>query len=166
LLPSSLKDLVRDSKTLSTKQRQRVVPAIKEVAIEWAIGQASVGEIEKHNILQATFLAMRRALGLLTQKYDMLLVDGNQQVAGYQGEQMTIISGDDHCYAIAAASIIAKEHRDEYMRQQSKIYPQYGFDHHVGYGTKVHLNSIIEHGICPLHRKTFAPVAKALQLTL
>lgn len=144
------------------RQRQQIVPIIKSIAQEAYIGEATVEEIEQINILNATFLAMKRALSGLKAKYDILLVDGNQEVAGYSGKQNTIIGGDNECFAIAAASILAKEFRDEYMRQQGEIYPQYGFDRHVGYGTRVHIESLKEHGLCPLHRKTFAPVAKVL----
>lgn len=156
------RDLIRDSKKLSATQRQAALPLIHQFAHHVCIGIAAVSEIEQLGIAPATFLAMRRALAQSQSTYDLLLVDGNQKVAGYQGAQEPIISGDNLVYAIAAASIIAKEHRDQHMREQADIYPNYGFDSHVGYGTKQHLTMIHQHGICPLHRKNFAPIRNAI----
>ncbi len=154
------KALIRDSKELSQAQRARIIPAIERSALAWHVAQASVEEIERLNIAQATFLAMRRALGRLTRAFDILLVDGKLRVAGHDGEQMTIVKGDSLCYSIAAASILAKEARDDYMRFQATRYPNYGFDSHVGYATKLHLAMIEQHGPCVLHRRNFDPIRK------
>lgn len=150
--------LIRDSKTLSLKQRQKILPIIKSISIDCEIGLASVREIEAYGILDATFLAMRRALHKCNKNYDLLLIDGKIKLRGYDKPQMAIIGGDGICYNIAAASIVAKIHRDELMWSQAKSYPHYGFDTHVGYGTKKHLAMIHEHGFCTLHRKNFAPI--------
>lgn len=155
-------DLIRDSKKLSTKQRQRIIPILHEIGTEIKTGKASVREIETYGILDATFLAMRRAIISCDKSYDMVLIDGNKTIPNYHGEQKAIVQGDLHCFCIAAASIIAKEARDDYMRKISKKFPNYGFEKHVGYGTKMHMESIESHGICPLHRKNFAPIAKRL----
>ncbi len=148
--------LIRDSKTLSHEQRSRVIPAIQDIAVEAGIGMADVSEVETLGIVQATFLAMKRALALCFQRYDILLIDGRAKITGYQGTQEAIIKGDSLCYAIAAASIIAKEARDDYMRHIASKFPLYGFDKHVGYGTNHHREMIRAHGLCPLHRRNFS----------
>ena len=158
-LPESERSLIRDSKQLSRQTRSKVIPIIEKVTIRWAIGIASVEEIERLNILQATFIAMRRAVSSADiAQHHLLLVDGNHKIAGYDGLQRPVVKGDSLCFSIAAASILAKEARDNYMRAQSEIYPNYGFDGHVGYGTPAHLEMIAAHGPCPLHRKTFEPI--------
>jgi ribonuclease HII len=158
-LDSKTKELIRDSKTLSKKQRAAIIPVLKEISISFAVGKASAREIEKKGIVPATFLAMHRAIAALEKPFKTLLVDGNQLLPEYRGSQRSIIKGDSLCFSIAAASIFAKEARDQYMTNQAKKYPQYGFETHVGYGTKKHIDSIIANGICPLHRKNFAPVS-------
>jgi ribonuclease HII len=151
------RDLIRDSKTLTPLQRARIVPVIQAIADEWYISSASVAEIESLGILKANFLAMRRALNQCHTDIDTLLVDGNLQVPGYNGHQMTVVKGDSLCFSIAAASILAKEARDRYMAKQATQYPHYGFENHVGYGTRQHLEMISKHGPCELHRRNFAP---------
>lgn len=151
--------LVRDSKTLSHEQRIKVLPFIKQVAIESYVGISSVEEIETLGIVPATFLAMKRALSQCSQTYDILLIDGRAKIPGVlQGisSQEAIIKGDSLCYAIAAASIIAKEARDAYMKDEAQKYPSYGFEKHVGYGTQFHRDMIKMHGLCPLHRRNFS----------
>ncbi len=165
-LPPKQLELIRDSKTLSSSQRARVIAFLDQVALDTCIGVSTVREIEKFGILEATFLAMRRAISKCSQSIDMLLIDGNQPLRSYAGEQRTVVGGDRYCFAIAAASIIAKEARDHYMRDQSLAHPVYGFDRHVGYGTKQHLQAIAEFGICTQHRKNFAPIANAERSSL
>ena len=152
--------LVRDSKELSSLQRARIIPILEKICVAWQISSATVLEIERHGIAPATFLAMRRALSRLTPAPDVVLVDGKMRISGYDGVQQTIIKGDSLCFAIAAASIFAKEARDDYMRFQAKQFPVYGFDSHVGYGTKRHLAMIEAHGICTLHRRNFEPIRR------
>lgn len=158
-LDNPSRNKIRDSKTLSSKQRQDLLALIGELSIDQAIGIGSEREIETVGILNATFLAMNRAIASLKKrKPDILLVDGNQTIRNQQLLQQTIVKGDSLCYAIAAASIVAKEFRDELMQKQSTSHPHWGFDRHVGYGTAEHLSAIRVHGICELHRRNFAPI--------
>lgn len=154
-LKPRVRQLIRDSKLLTKEQRAEIVPTIKEIALDWRVDAASVEEIEQLNIVNASFLAMRRALAQSRLKIDLVLIDGKLRLKGYDGPQRPIIGGDNLCYAVAAAAILAKETRDALMRSMADIYPQYGFESHVGYSTARHLASIEKHGICPLHRKTF-----------
>ncbi|RZA22461.1 MAG: ribonuclease HII [Proteobacteria bacterium] len=165
-LDEKLRDLIRDSKQLSSKQRAKIVPVIHEVALEYGVGSASTREIEDLGIVPATFLAMTRAYEQLKTPWDLLLIDGNQKHPNLPLEQMTIVGGDALCYAIAAASILAKEARDAVMRAAHEEYPQYGFADHVGYSTKAHLQALRTHGITPLHRRNYAPVRDLLPSTL
>lgn len=164
-LKSADRKLIRDSKLLSTAQRRYIIPMIKDVAIDWQVAWASVDEIERHGILPACFLAMRRALSACKTDFDLLLVDGKLPVKGYDGEQEMIVKGDNLCFSIAAASILAKEARDDFMRTQDIVYPYYGFADHVGYGTRQHIASITAHGICSLHRRNFDPIRSMLNGT-
>jgi ribonuclease HII len=165
-LEEATRDLIRDSKKLSAKQRQKIIPVLEQVCVEWGIGVATEREIETLGIVPATFLAMTRAYENLKEPYDLLLIDGNQKHPNMPMEQMTVVGGDALCYAIAAASILAKEARDAVMRLAHQSYPQYGFGDHVGYGTKSHLQAIEEHGITPLHRRNFAPIRNMVALEL
>jgi ribonuclease HII len=158
-LDSKAKLKIRDSKTLSANQRSSIVSLINEIALEHRIGVATAREIETVGILEATFLAMNRAISQLTKtRPEILLVDGNQKIKGQIVRQQTVVKGDSLCYNIAAASIIAKEYRDEFMRAKALELPAWGFERHVGYGTAEHLAAINTHGICDLHRRTFAPI--------
>lgn len=158
-LPDGERSLIRDSKQLSHEKRSQAILIIDKISIRQAVGIATVEEIERLNILQATFTAMKRAiLGANVSLGHLLLVDGNHRISGYDGLQRSIIKGDRLCFSIAAASIIAKEARDQYMREQAQYFPEYGFANHVGYGTPAHLAKIAEHGPCPLHRRTFEPI--------
>ena len=150
--------LLRDSKQLSRQQRAAMVPVIHDVALDWQVASASVEEIDGLGILQANVLAMRRCLALAGSPFDLLLVDGKLPVAGYAGRQQTVVKGDSLCYSIAAASILAKESRDAYMREQAELFPGYGFEQHVGYGTAQHLAMIDRLGVCRLHRRSFEPI--------
>ena len=155
------RSLIRDSKSLTHAQRQKSLLLIHKVAKTYAVGSADIREIESLGITQASFLAMRRALAKLTESFDVLLIDGKLYLPNVFVEQHAIIGGDASCFSIAAASILAKEARDELMREESPLYPAYGFDSHVGYATEKHLNAIHEHGPCAIHRKSFDPI-KAL----
>ncbi|NRA45835.1 MAG: ribonuclease HII [Oligoflexales bacterium] len=157
-LPAKVREKIRDSKKLSKKQRAEMISVIKEISQSWAVAFASVAEIEHLGIVGATFLAMRRSLKELSKPFDCLLIDGNRPLDGYDGEQKTIVKGDQLCYCIAAASILAKESRDQFMREQAETFPSYGFESHVGYGTKAHIEAVKKNGACSLHRRNFAPI--------
>ena len=162
-LPDKSLQLIRDSKKLSPRQRGLVVPLIESVASDWAIGSASVKEIEKLGIVGATFVAMRRALAELKVAFDLALVDGNQAIpepviVGKKIPQQTVVKGDHWCFAIAAASILAKENRDKFMHQLGDRLPAYGFGNHVGYGTREHIENLKIHGVTEWHRRGFEPV--------
>ena len=145
---------LNDSKKLSDKKRRELVPIIKEKAIAYGIAFADEKEIDTINILQATFLAMERAVGLLSVKPDMLLIDGNREKDfGIPAE--TIVKGDSRSISIAAASVLAKVTRDDLLLEMAEQYPQYGFEIHKGYGTKAHYQALTEFGPCPIHRMSF-----------
>ncbi|MCI7644408.1 MAG: ribonuclease HII [Lentisphaeria bacterium] len=147
-----------DSKQLTHQKRAELLAELKNhPAIEYGIGVVEVSDIDTLNILGATFEAMRRAVRTLKQ-VDYLLVDGNKIIPGLSCEQSAIVKGDARSASIAAASIIAKEYRDEIMRQYDLIYPGYGFAEHMGYGTKFHLDALKKLGITPIHRRSFGPV--------
>lgn len=145
---------VNDSKKLSEKKRDLLFDKIIDECVCYSIGTASEREIDEINILQATFLAMKRAVDGLEIKPDLALVDGNQ-IPPVNADVLTIVKGDGKSASIAAASIIAKVSRDRYMIELAKLYPQYEFERHKGYGTKLHYEKIAEYGICEAHRKTF-----------
>lgn len=145
---------VNDSKKITEKKREVLFDFVKENALAYGIGEASEVEIDEINILQATFLAMRRAVEALQPPADYALVDGNR-IQGLPIPAETVIGGDGKVLSIAAASILAKVTRDRYMREMAMQYPEYGFEKHKGYGTKAHYAAIEQYGICPLHRKTF-----------
>jgi ribonuclease HII len=154
-------NLIRDSKTLSSAQRQRAVQIIERVAMAQTIASASVREIEQIGILKATFLAMRRAITQIEEKQTIgiVAVDGHLKIEALSLPQMAVIKGDSKVFAIAAASIIAKEYRDQLMADYGQKNPGYGFEKHVGYGTAAHLAAIQKLGIHDLHRKNFAPIS-------
>ncbi len=164
-LATESRALVRDSKTLSRAQREKSLGFVKEIASSYATGRAEIDEIEGLGITKATFLAMQRALATLDESFDVLLIDGKYPLPDYSGEQLAIIGGDHSCFSIAAASILAKEARDEIMRFESDKFPGYGFDSHVGYATRHHLQAINDYGICSMHRKNFEPIKTLLKQT-
>ena len=143
-----------DSKKLSEKKREELFEQIKEKALCYGIAFADVEEIEELNILGATFLAMNRAFEMLSLKPEIALVDGNRD-PGLGLDTRLIVKGDSRCADIAAASILAKVTRDRYMLEMDRLYPQYHFEKHKGYGTKVHYAALREYGPCPIHRMTF-----------
>ena len=161
-LPANDLKLIRDSKTLSAKQRGDAIAILEGVALHRQTGSASAQEIDEIGIVRATFLAMRRCLPQYLAPQHVLLIDGKLKMPHYGGPQHAIIKGDSSCFAIAAAAIFAKEARDTFMREQAEEHPHWGFDSHVGYGTKTHLAALAQHGISPLHRRTFAPVNSLL----
>ena len=151
-----------DSKKLTALRRERLFDEIRAKALCCSIAQASVEEIDRLNILQATLLAMRRAVQGLRLKPALVLVDGNRlPVLDIPAE--AIVKGDALVPAISAASILAKVHRDRWCAEVHAQYPQYGFDAHKGYGTAAHLQALRAHGASPLHRRSFAPVAQQLE---
>lgn len=159
-LPEELIGCIRDSKKLSAKKRHTVSVALHQYA-QIGIGLASVEEIDTINILQATFCAMQRAFTTLEQDVDCALIDGNKAPA-LDCHTQTVIKGDQHSLSIAAASIIAKEHRDSLMQDLAKEYPVYGWESNAGYGTKTHMEGMNSHGVTPHHRRSFSPVSKLL----
>ena len=150
-----------DSKKLSAKRREALFDEIRAKALCCSIAQASVEEIDRLNILQATLLAMRRAVLGLRLPPKLVLVDGNRlPVLEIRSE--AIVKGDEKVPCISAASILAKVTRDRWCKQYHVEFPQYGFDQHKGYGTAEHLAALRQHGACPQHRKTFRPVREVL----
>ncbi len=148
---------VRDSKQLSAKQREALVPMIRAAAITWGLGRASAAEIDQINILQATFLAMRRAIASLDPAPGHCWVDGNRPIPGLGMLQTTLVKGDQHNVAIASASIIAKVDRDQQMIELAARYPGYQLERNKGYGSAAHRLAIATLGITPEHRRSFAP---------
>lgn len=147
---------VNDSKKLSPKKREELFDVIKTKAVGWAVGFATEQEIDKINILQATFLAMRRAVEALPTKPDLALVDGNRTPFLGDGiEVRTIIKGDGSSESIAAASIMAKVSRDRLMIKLDQLYPEYGFARNKGYETAEHVKALLQCGPCPIHRTSF-----------
>ena len=145
---------LNDSKKLSDKRRRELFPVIKGKALSYGIAFADHDEIDKINILQATFLAMQRAVDQLQVTPDLLLIDGNRSKDfGIKAE--TVVHGDSLSANIAAASILAKVTRDDYMIRMAEKYPEYGFEVHKGYGTKAHYAALTQYGPCPIHRASF-----------
>ena len=159
--PARQIDGLADSKTLSEDQRNRLTLAIKANSIAWAIGFASVGEIDRINILQASLLAMKRAVENLSFVPARVLVDGNHSPR-LKCPVTTIVRGDSLIPEISAASILAKTARDAEMLALHKRFPHYGFDRHKGYSTEQHITAIRIHGISEVHRRSFAPVRESL----
>lgn len=155
ILPSGLEiPGLTDSKKLTDKKRRELFPIIKEQAIAYGVGLASHEEVDEINILQATYLAMERALAQLTVRPDIALIDGNR-AKDFGLPVRTVVKGDSLSMNIAAASILAKVTRDDLMLEMAKEYPEYSFEVHKGYGTKAHYEALRQHGASPIHRKTF-----------
>lgn len=155
---------LNDSKKLTEKKREKLFVEIQEKALAWAIAEASAAEIDELNILQASLLAMRRAVEQLAIQPDHVLVDGNKVPQGLMMSCDAVVGGDALHAEISAASILAKVTRDHQMLQLDQQYPQYGFAKHKGYPTKAHFEAIAAHGVIAEHRRSFGPVKKALGL--
>ncbi len=164
--------LIRDSKLLSVNQREEVFEFVREKFFV-GVGRCSPKAIDEINILQATFLAMKKAFDAMEKEMDasdiykdaqtmMVMIDGNQLLPNFTREQITVAKGDQISKTIAAASIIAKVVRDKMMEEYDTKYPEYGFASHKGYGTKVHIEALKKHGATPIHRKSFKPVKNVL----
>ncbi len=154
---------LNDSKKLSEKRREALAGEIREKALAWAVAEASVEEIDRLNILHATFLAMQRAVAMLSVAPERAMVDGNR-CPKLPIPVEAVVKGDGKIASIAAASILAKTVRDAGMLALHAAYPQYGFDRHMGYPTAAHFAALEAHGASPVHRRSFAPVAKQLSL--
>ena len=155
ILPDGLEEMgINDSKKMTEKKREALYDIIVENATAYGIGFATEKEIDEINILNATFLAMRRAVEAMGVKPDLVLVDGNRKPGtGY--EEMTLVKGDAKSISISAASILAKVSRDRYMKELAERHPEYKFEQHKGYGTKLHYEMIQQYGILPDHRRSF-----------
>ena len=165
ILPEGYRnELLNDSKKLTDRQRNTLRPIIEKDALAWSVGIVTNEEIDRINILQASFLAMHRAVAALGISPEHLLIDGNRFNPYPNIPHTCIVKGDGKMMSIAAASILAKTHRDEYMRRIAKEYPQYGWDHNMGYPTKEHYAAIERFGITPYHRKSFNLEHKQLSL--
>lgn len=160
LPPDYTNDELNDSKKLSAKSRYALREVIERDAVAWAVGVATAAEIDEINILNASILAMHRALDKLTVRPEFVIVDGNRFKPYHDVPHQTIVKGDGKYLAIAAASILAKTYRDDYMHELHKEFPYYGWDRNAGYPTKQHREGIAEHGLTPYHRVTFASGAR------
>ena len=161
ILPEAFShDLLNDSKKLGEKRREALYEELTQRAdIRWAISHGEVDEIDSLNILKSTHAAMLRAAEGLDPRPDFCLIDG-LDVPGFALPSEGVVKGDSKSFSIAAASILAKVSRDRLMLKYAALYPEYGFERHKGYGTKHHLEALRKHGPCPIHRKSFAPVAQ------
>ncbi|MBF1570585.1 MAG: ribonuclease HII [Prevotella sp.] len=165
LPPDYENELLNDSKKLSAKKRYTLRAEIERDAVAWAVGVVTPEEIDKINILNASFLAMHRALDQLKVRPEAVIVDGNRFKPYQELPFTTIVKGDGKYLSIAAASILAKTYRDDYMQALAKEYPQYDWQSNMGYPTKKHRKAISEHGVTPYHRKSFNLLGDG-QLTL
>lgn len=159
-MPDELRFGIKDSKVISSAKRERLFSLLRLYA-EIGVGRAEVTEIDETNILSATFMAMERALQALSISVDIALVDGNQ-TPNLPCKVETLVKGDSLSLSIAAASIVAKVHRDREMAMLAKTFPGYGWEKNAGYGTKEHREALARIGVTPHHRKTFSPVAKII----
>jgi len=155
---------LRDSKKLSATRRQELNGEIRSQALDFSLGRAEVEEIDRLNILQASLLAMRRAVDGLQRTSRLILVDGNQlpEFSNPETRAMAVVKGDDRVSCISAASILAKVARDREMHSLATRYPEYGFDRHKGYGTREHIQALQRFGATPLHRRSFEPLRSRL----
>ena len=168
---------IKDSKLLTGNQREKVAPVIKEHAVSWSVGIIEADEIDRINIFNASFVAMTKALQLLTPAPEQILIDGNQMIppemfptnkmfGAALPRQRSIVKGDRLCLSIAAASILAKVARDEIMIELDRRYPEYGFAVHKGYASPAHLDALRCFGPSPIHRRSFQPVREACGETM
>ncbi|MDD4332516.1 MAG: ribonuclease HII [Patescibacteria group bacterium] len=154
---------LRDSKKLDEKRREDLFKIIREEALEVGVGICDHLTVDRANIFQATFLAMKKALSALKNKPDFILIDGKFIIPNTSYQQKAIIKGDDKIFSIMSASIIAKVTRDRLMKKFHEEYPEYHFDQHKGYGTKLHQEMLKKYGPCPIHRRSFGPVKKLIK---
>lgn len=154
---------IKDSKKISEKKRDDIFKLIKDNFLEVGVGVCDSETIDRINILQATFLAMKIAISNLNEKPDFLLIDGNMPIPSISTKQAVIPKGDTKILCIAAASIIAKVTRDRIVKEMSEKYPQYGLEKHKGYGTKKHMEMLAKYGPSPIHRKSFGPVKRQIR---
>ncbi len=154
-------DIINDSKKLSAKKREEAFEFIAN-SFQYGVGICDHETIDRINILEASFLAMKKAISALKERPEFILLDGKFLIPNLSIKQKAIVGGDALVFSIAAASIIAKVTRDRMMREMHKIYPNYGFDLHKGYGTKLHMKRLKEFGPSPIHRKSFRPVRKLI----
>ncbi len=145
---------LNDSKKLTEKKREALFPVIQENAVSWSVAFGTVEEIERLNILQATFLAMNRAIAALNPQPEFALIDGNRN-REILVPSRAVVGGDGRCASVAAASVLAKVSRDRLMLELARQYPQYGFEAHKGYGTRAHYEALRRFGPCPVHRLSF-----------
>ena len=158
---------VNDSKKITAKKREELLARMRHLGVLYGVGFASAREIDRLNILQATFLAMRRACAkFMRVPSPLTLVDGPHLVKGLPLRQIAVVDGDAKSLNIAAASIVAKVARDKYMETLATLYPQYGFAAHKGYGTAAHMEALRKYGPCPQHRRSFGPVRAVMQPSL
>ena len=155
LPPDCIIDGLNDSKKISEKKREMLFEQIIQKAVSYSVAYGTLEEIEKYNILEATYLAMNRAIDGLSQKADFALIDGNRIPKNIKIPCETVVKGDSKSCSVAAASIVAKVTRDRLMLEYDKKYPQYNFAKHKGYGTKAHYEAIKEYGVCEIHRLSF-----------
>ncbi len=153
--------IINDSKKLSEKKREQAYNIIKD-NFEFGIGMCDHNTIDSINILQAAFLAMKKAIGAVKQKPDYIILDGGLPMPNISIKQKSIINGDSLVFSIAAASILAKVTRDRIMLKMHEVYPDYGFDKHKGYGTKLHIERLNQFGPSAIHRKSFKPVKRLI----
>ncbi len=167
ILPKKYKNKeLRDSKKLNEEQRNRLAEVIKEEALFWAVAKCSPKEIDKYNILWASVRAMHKALKKLKTNPELILVDGNKFLPYKDVQHITVVKGDDKYLSIAAASVLAKVTRDNYMVKLDKKYPSYQWITNKGYPTKSHREGIIQNGLTPEHRKSFRQYSKEVQLNI
>ncbi len=150
-----------DSKKLSEKKREALYKEITDKSLGYSVGLCTSSVIDRKNILKATYMAMKKAVSSVKMSPDIIFIDG-RPVPDMGSSQVSIVRGDSKSASIAAASIIAKVTRDRMMKEFALVYPEYGFEKHKGYGTKLHMKTLAEYGICPIHRKTFKPVKEVL----
>lgn len=167
ILPGTFQsDVLRDSKKLTADQRANLAEQIKEEAVSYGVGVVSPARIDKINILNASIEAMHKALDRLSPRPEYILVDGNRFKPYRNVSHSCVVKGDDTFLSIAAASVIAKTYRDDYMLRQSRKYPEYGWHTNMGYPTKAHRQAIREFGACQLHRQSFSLLPPAEQMRL